>query len=152
LELKPFINLKDNTTMVKQKKLTRICHGIKMLETAIFYDFSTSLVKFPNSLISVTHIDYTGQLRFMMFKPYKDLTGINKVFFAQLKFYNKNYNYQITVQGKAAILEEMEEQSEEEKLLIGFQIEQAEYWRKMHQHHQGLLYYFGKVKDWLPHF
>ena len=136
--------------MVTKKKLTQICHGIKMLETAIFYDFSTSLVKFPNSIISVSHIDYSGQLRFLMFKPYKDMTGVNKVFFAQLKFYNKKYSYQITVQGEAAILKEMEGPSEEEKILIGFQIEQADYWRKMPPNHQGLLDYVEKLKNWLP--
>jgi hypothetical protein len=136
--------------MVTKKELTRICHGIKMLETAIFYDFSTSLVKFPNSIISVSYIDYSGQLRFLMFKPYKDMTGINKVFFAQLKFYNKKYSYQITVQGEAAILNDVEGQTEEEKILVGFQIEQADYWRKMHPNHQSLLDYVEKLKNWLP--
>ena len=78
------------------------------------------------------------------------MTGVNKVFFAQLKFYNKKYSYQITVQGEAAILKEVEGPSEEEKILVGFQIEQADYWRKMPPNHQGLLDYVEKLKNWLP--
>lgn len=78
------------------------------------------------------------------------MTGINKVFFAQLKFYNKKYSYQITVQGEAAILNDVEGQTEEEKILVGFQIEQADYWRKMHPNHQSLLDYVEKLKNWLP--
>src|SRR5690349_9194597 len=86
--------------MIHAKQLQFINDRIEKLNTAIFYNFSKSLLKFPVTIIYVTGFDENGDILFSVKKPYEDITDFDKEFPAQLKFYNKMYRFYVTVYGK----------------------------------------------------
>jgi hypothetical protein len=90
--------------MISGNYLNFINSGIEKLNTAIFYNFSKSLLKFPTCVIKVTGSDENGNLWFAVKKPYEDITGLDKEFPAQLKFYNKRHRFYVTVYGKATLI------------------------------------------------
>jgi hypothetical protein len=90
--------------MISVNYLNFISNRIGKLNTAIFYNFSNSLLKFPTCIIKVTGFDKYGNLWFAVKKPYQDITGLDKEFPAQLNFYNKMHRFYVTVNGKATLI------------------------------------------------
>lgn len=90
--------------MISGNYLAFISNSIEKLNTAIFYNFSNSLLKFPACIIRVTGFDENGNLWFAVKKPYEDITGLDKEFPAQLNFYNKIHRFYVTVYGKATLI------------------------------------------------
>jgi hypothetical protein len=81
---------------------------IENLKTAVFSDFSESIVKFPNSIIRIISANEDGKIWFLLPKPYLDISGIEKKFPATLRFYNKKYNYYVNVEGVAELISNVE--------------------------------------------
>jgi len=77
---------------------------IQNLSTAIFSDFSSSILKFPTSIIHVLEVSKDGKLLFELPRPYTDISGMEASFPVALHFYNKKYNYYVNVDGLAHII------------------------------------------------
>lgn len=77
---------------------------IDELRTAIFFDFNSPRLKFPAYLISVLKAGKPGEIWFSLRETYQYPVAAEERFFARLRFYNKNYDYYITVYGKAFIV------------------------------------------------
>jgi len=145
--------------MTSDKYLNLIYNGIKDLGTAIFFDFNPSILKFPTSVITVSNVDRSGNIWFTVKKPYKDISGFRKEFFAQLQFYNKNYDYYIIVQGKATIIINEKERPTDRTVgkpvtaynetLIRLRIFNAEYFCSRKNERPGFSGYIDKVANWL---
>jgi hypothetical protein len=90
--------------MISGNYLNFISNRIEKLNTAIFYNFSKSLLKFPTCVIKVTGFDEDGNLWFALKKPYEDITEFDNEFPAQLKFYNKMHRFYVTVYGTATLI------------------------------------------------
>ena len=139
--------------MTTDKNLNFISNGIKNLGTAIFSDFSTSILKFPTCVITISNIDKSGNIWFHIKKPYEDISGFDKEFSAQLQFYNKNYNYHITAHGNATIiLKENElatDQSAGNETLIRLRIFNAEYCYSRKNGKTDSGNYINKLITWL---
>ena len=99
---------------------------IEKLKTAIFYNSSQSLLKFPTCIIKITGFDESGNIWFTVKKPYDDITDFDSDFQAELQFYNKSYSFYITVYGKATIIPEKNVSADE--ALIRFRIFKAKYY------------------------
>jgi hypothetical protein len=112
--------------MTAEKHINFINNRIEKLQTAIFYNFSKSLIRFPTCLIKITGADGSGNIWFAVKKPYADITDFDKEFPAQLQFYNKRYAFYITVHGRAIIIPENDRCSDE--ALIRFRIFNVEYY------------------------
>jgi hypothetical protein len=76
---------------------------IKALGTAIFVNYSRNILRFPTCVINVSGVDKEGDIWFLITKPYDHICDFDKKFPAELQFYNKHYNYYITVTGVATI-------------------------------------------------
>lgn len=76
------------------------------LGTALFYNFSNALLKFPTSIIQLSKFDEEGNVWFQMQKPYQEIEGMDKTFASQLNFYKKGCSNYITLTGTAAIAAE----------------------------------------------
>lgn len=111
--------------MISHNHLDFIVKIIEKLNTAIFYNFSKSLLKFPTCIIKVTGFDENGHIWFAIKKPYEDITDFDNEFPAQLKFYNKMYRFYITVYGKATLIRDQEMQ--DNNAYIRFRIFNADY-------------------------
>ena len=111
--------------MISTHYLHFINNNIKKLQTAIFYNFSESILKFPACIIHVDNIDKDGHLLFGLQKPYRDISDFDTCFAGQLHFYNKYFDYYIVVYGNATIIEGKELWTKE--ALISFNILNATY-------------------------
>ena len=94
--------------MNTRRRLNRIEQGITELQTALFRDFSPSVIKFPNSIIRIGDISDQGNIIFSVSRPFKNLSGVEPRFAAELRFYNKLYAYMITLTGTASIVDQNE--------------------------------------------
>lgn len=97
--------------------------GTEALNTALFYNFSNALLKFPVSLIQLSRFDQQGNMWFELKKPYKEISGMDKSFPGRLHFYKKNFTYYITIDGVATITTE----ENPDTVTIKFKISSAEY-------------------------
>ena len=91
--------------MNNYRSLYTIGPKIEKLKTALFFDFSDSFMKLPANIITIDAIEGSEIIWFSVKKPYKDIGGIDSIFFARLQFYNRNFNYYINVEGIATIQE-----------------------------------------------
>ena len=118
----------------------KITSQIENLKTAVFSDFSESIVKFPSSIIQIISASEDGNIWFSLPKPYPDISGIEKTFPAKLCFYNKKYNYYVNVEGVAELVSNIEGFADKvlsnfallanEDLLICMRISRMEYFEK----------------------
>jgi len=90
--------------MISSPSLHFINNNIKKLQTAIFYNFSDSILRFPACIIHEISSDKNGQLLFLLQKPYRDISDFDNSFAGQLHFYNKHFDYYIIVYGNASIV------------------------------------------------
>jgi hypothetical protein len=95
--------------MIRDRDLYYLCDKIKQLRTATFTNYSTALLRFPVNIIEVVATDEEGNLWFRINKPYHCIEDFEQSFPAQLSFYNKDFNYRISAQGKATIAEDNDE-------------------------------------------
>lgn len=105
----------------------KIIAKITHLKTAIFLDFSESIVKFPTSVIEITSINEARELFLPIHRPYPDLSGMEKVFPVALHFYNKQCDYYVNVEGDGRLISEYVTGKE---LLICVKINRMEYFEK----------------------
>lgn len=77
---------------------------LEKLETALFYNYSRAVLRFPTTIIQLLKIDNDGNIWFKTRKPYNDISGLDKEFPGELHFYKKSFNYYIIVRGTATIV------------------------------------------------
>ncbi len=112
--------------MTSRNYLNFTSKKIEKLNTAIFYNFSKSLLKFPTCIIKVTGFDENGNIWFAVKKPYEDITDFDNEFPAQLNFYNKMYTFYVNVYGKATLIRDQKMQAD--NAYIRFRIFNADYY------------------------
>jgi hypothetical protein len=142
---------------------------INKLKTALFFDASSSVLKFPSSVINVMCVDDIGQVWFCMPSPVQSIDVFEKVFFCQLHFFSKGNNFYLNTTGIAHIVNDPEEVNSIEcvdsdckeqvflktQVLVKVQIENADYReyakqtkreaKKMNNRHlTGSLFLFGQ--------
>lgn len=113
--------------MFSDMHFDRIVEKIEQLQTAIFLDFSESIVKLPTSIIEITSINQARELFFPISRPYPDLSGMEKAFPVALHFYNKQCNYYVNLDGVGRLVTEYITGKE---LLICVKINRMEYFEK----------------------
>lgn len=144
----------QHKVMITEKYFNFSGSRIKNLKTAIFSDLSTSILKFPTSIITVSRIDTSGNILFTARKPYTDMSNLKTKFFSQLQFYNKKDNYYITIRGKATIVAQKAGKLFDQSLpasnevLISVLIIDTEYYYSRKKERPALKYYMARMKDW----
>ncbi len=124
---------------------------IKKIGTAIFFDESDSILRFPNSVVHVLSTSKNGDVWFAISKPYTDASGLEKLFPVRLQFYNKDCDYYLTGDGIASVVADVNEmpdeqaryifQTDKERMILCVSIKQMEYFtrRKKEQTVSGIV-------------
>jgi general stress protein 26 len=95
--------------METDKNLSFLNSKMEELGHALFYNFSTAVLKFPVSVIQMAKMDEVGNIWFTVKKPAQSIENFDKDFPAQLHFYKKGMSFHIKVHGKAVIVDDPEE-------------------------------------------
>lgn len=105
----------------------KIVEKITHLKSAIFLDFSESIVKFPTSIVRLISANEAGELFFSIPRPYADLSGMDRVFPVALHFYKKECDYYVNVEGIGRLIPENEADTD---LLVCVKIDRMAYFEK----------------------
>jgi general stress protein 26 len=79
------------------------------LQTALFFNTSSSILKTPVSVVTISNVDEIGQIWFVTPKPVQYIHSFDKEFPAKLDFYKKGKRFFLKIQGKGFIVTEPEE-------------------------------------------
>jgi general stress protein 26 len=116
-------------------------HKIQGIGSALFYSLSSSVLKFPTSIVTALKVDEAGNVWFFINKPGQQLQEFDWEFPARMQFYRKGKGYFLEVAGKACIVndpeevnglvdmaEEIKRKACKELVLIKVKINQAQYY------------------------
>jgi len=92
----------------KDKHLLFLKEKIQDLENALFYNFSTAVLKLPVCVVKILEVDELGQLWFSVNRPSQCLEHFEHEFPAQLQFYRKGKQHRLKTHGKAIIVDDPE--------------------------------------------
>ena len=82
------------------------------LETAVLHNQSHSVLKIPNHIISILHVDDIGQLWFFVKRPMQKITEFESEFYSNLDFARKGKKFFVKVEGKAYLITDPEDINE----------------------------------------
>ncbi len=82
---------------------------IQDLGSAIFFNLSDSVLKFPTSLVNSMQVDDYGYVWFWVQKPRQSIREFENGFPVRLDFYRKGKHYFLQVTGKAWVVTDPEE-------------------------------------------
>ena len=95
--------------MVTYLPLLFLQEKISELETALFYNLSSSVFKTPTSVIRVVKTDDCGQIWFCMPSFTSAVNELDKQFPSLLQFFKKGKNFHVKINGSAFIVNDPEE-------------------------------------------
>jgi hypothetical protein len=114
--------------------------------TGLFYNFSEGFMKMPVSIVKVRNSDRGGNLYFEMPRPFGDMSGVEKVFFSKIQFFNRSFNHHILAEGYARICDD---QPDREKIYIQFRPLEACCIRHRKKNRKGI---YGRIQNMSGHF
>ncbi len=92
----------------KEKNLVFLKDKIKDLESALFYNHSSAVLKLPVCVVKILEVDEVGQLWYSVNRPSQCLEHFEHEFPAELQFYRKGKQHRIKISGKAVIVDDPE--------------------------------------------
>jgi len=129
--------------MLTGSQLQFVKERIIDIQSALFFNLSDAVLKLPNRIISISHVDPVGQLWFFVNRPKQHISEFDKEFPAKLHFLRKGKNYFIKIEGRACLItdpeetnalldftEEDKEKARTEQLLVKVRIHNIEYAEK----------------------
>jgi general stress protein 26 len=114
---------------------------IQGIGSALFYNMSGNVLKFPTTIVSVLKVDELANIWFFTNRPEQHLQEFDKEFLADMQLYRKGKGYYLQITGKAYIVNDPEELNSiiglsdevkakafQEMVLIKFKIGSAKYY------------------------
>jgi general stress protein 26 len=114
---------------------------IQGIGSALFYNLSGGVLKFPTTIVSILKVDELANIWFFTNRPEQQLQEFDREFPADMQFYRKGKGYYLQVTGKAYIINDPEELNSliglsddikarafKEMVLIKFKIGSAKYY------------------------
>ena len=95
--------------MQANQQLCFLKEKIQEIRSAIFFNLSQSVLRFPTSIVEALKVDDLGFVWFCIQKPKQDLREFDNEFPVRLDFFKKGKNYFLQVEGKAWIVNDPEE-------------------------------------------
>jgi hypothetical protein len=95
--------------MLTDKHIQFLREKIHDLEHALFYNFSTSVLKLPVCVVRIREVDEVGQVWFYINRPSQGLEHFEHEFPAQLQIYRKGKKHRMQLHGKAIIVDDPEQ-------------------------------------------
>jgi len=113
------------------------------IQSALFFNLSNAVLKLPNRIISIGHVDPVAQLWFFVNRPKQHISEFDREFPARLHFLRKGKSYFIKIEGRACLItdpeeinalvdftEEEKEKARKEQVLVKVKIHHIEYAEK----------------------
>lgn len=82
---------------------------IQGIGSALFYNMSSGVLKFPTGIVSVLKVDEAANIWFFMNRPEQNLYVFDREFPVRMQFYRKGKGYHLQITGKAYIVDDPEE-------------------------------------------
>ena len=95
--------------MASHQQLGFLQEKIEEIGSAIFYNLSESVLKFPTSIVTSLKVDEYGFVWFCVQKPRQQLTQFEQEFPVKLDFYKKGAGYFLQVEGRGFVVSDPEE-------------------------------------------
>jgi general stress protein 26 len=95
--------------MSANPQLNFLREKIQEIGSAIFFNLSDAVLKFPTSIVSTLKVDDYGYIWFFMKKPKQNIKEFETEFPVRLDFFKKGKEYFLQVMGKASIIMDPEE-------------------------------------------
>lgn len=126
--------------MQANQQLNFLQEKIQEIGSAIFFNLSDSVLKFPTSIVSTLKVDDYGFVWFYVQKPKQQLREFEMEFPVRLDFFRKGKNCFLQVMGKAWVVadpeemntldilpEEVKQKTEEGMVLVKVKMMKADY-------------------------
>src|SRR5580698_5606091 len=110
--------------MQSQLPLNLLQQKINELQTALFFNRSTSIFRIPSSVIHVIAVDEAGQIWFCLPSLQQTASELDEHFFCDLQFFRKEKEFYVRISGIASMVKDPEDindisfMSQEMKALI----------------------------------
>jgi len=98
-----------NTQTAQETQAALLKSKMIELQSALFFNDSTSIVKLPTHVISEIEIDEEEQIWFVVPKPVQHIDAFDKEVPAKLDFFKKGMDFFVKVTGTAYIITDHEE-------------------------------------------
>ena len=97
------------TNKSPEQQMSFLQERISEVGSAIFYNLSESVLRFPTTVVTTHRVDNYGFVWFYVQKPMQILTEFEKEFPVRLEFFRKGVHHRIQVSGSAWIVTDPEE-------------------------------------------
>src|SRR3954447_24262194 len=95
--------------MTPYQQLHFLQDKIKEINSAIFFNLSDSVLKFPTTLVSTLKVDDYGYVWFFVKKPKQNINEFETEFPVRLDYFKKGTEYFLQIMGKAWVITDPEE-------------------------------------------
>ena len=82
---------------------------IQGIGSALFYNLSSGVLKFPTAIVNILQVDEVGNAWFFANRPEQQLQEFDLEFPAYLQLYRKGKGYYLQITGRAYIINDPEE-------------------------------------------
>jgi hypothetical protein len=82
---------------------------IQGIGSALFYNLSSGVLKFPTSIVTVLKVDEAANIWFFANRPEQNLQVFDREFPVRMQFYRKGKGYHLQITGRAYIVDDPEE-------------------------------------------
>lgn len=95
--------------MTPNQQLQFLQEKIKDINSAIFFNLSDAVLKFPTTLVSTLKVDDYGYVWFFVKKPKQNIKEFETEFPVRLDYFKKGTEYFLQIMGKAKVITDPEE-------------------------------------------
>ena len=95
--------------MTPNQQLQFLQEKIKEINSAIFFNLSDSVLKFPTTIVSTLQVDDYGYVWFFVKKPKQNINEFETEFPVRLDYFKKGTEYFLQIMGKAWVITDPEE-------------------------------------------
>jgi hypothetical protein len=91
------------------KDLSFLQDKIQGIGSALFYNLSSGVLKFPTSIVTVLKVDEAYNIWFFANRPEQNLQSFDREFPVRMQLYRKGKGYHLQISGKAYIVDDPED-------------------------------------------
>jgi general stress protein 26 len=95
--------------MTANQQLQFLQEKIKEINSAIFFNLSDAVLKFPTTIVSTLRVDDYGYVWFFVKKPKQNINEFETEFPVRLDYFKKGTEYFLQIMGKAWVITDPEE-------------------------------------------
>jgi general stress protein 26 len=95
--------------MTSNQQLQFLQEKIKEINSAIFFNLSDAVLKFPTTIVSTLKVDDYGYVWFLVKKPKQNINQFETEFPVRLDYFKKGTDYFLQIMGKAWVITDPEE-------------------------------------------